>query len=40
MVTENGAVNAGVQKVQDQEVQQLAEWVGEWPMRRRRRWEG
>ena len=38
MVTENGDVNAGVKKVQDQEIKQLADWVGEWSKRRRRSW--
>lgn len=30
MVTENGAVNEGVQQVIDEVMQQLVEWVGEW----------
>ena len=39
MVTTNGKVNAGVQKVQNQEVKQLAEWVSEWPKKWHRRWD-
>jgi hypothetical protein len=27
----NGLVNAGVQKVIDNEVTQIVKWVGEWP---------
>jgi hypothetical protein len=27
----NGLVNAGVQKVIDNEVSQIVKWVGEWP---------
>lgn len=39
MLTENGKVNAGVQAVIDEVVQQLAEWVDEYPKWRQRRWE-
>ncbi|KAI9692228.1 MAG: hypothetical protein M1822_006458 [Bathelium mastoideum] len=31
LVTQNGAVNASCQAVIDKEVQQLADWVAEWP---------
>ena len=31
LVTENGAVNASCQAVIDKEIQQLADWVREWP---------
>ena len=37
MVTENGKVNKAVKAVQDAEVAQMVEWIGEWP-RNRRRW--
>jgi hypothetical protein len=37
LVTQNGAVNAGVQKVIDEVVEQIAEWVGEFP--RHKHWK-
>jgi hypothetical protein len=38
LVTQNGAVNAGVKKVIDEVVEQIAEWVREFP--RRKHWRG
>jgi hypothetical protein len=38
LVTQNGAVNAGVKKVIDEVVEQIAEWVGEFP--KRKHWRG
>ncbi len=33
LITRNGAVNAGVKAVIDEEVRQIKEWVAEWPAR-------
>lgn len=38
-ITENGAVNPAVQAVIDKEVQQLVDWVNEFPKRRRKRFD-